>query len=137
MQLMNENVTAMPLPIPMSMGVLMQGKKFKSTFGAAITSLGEAGVLGFRPPKLLPPLLRSIFSPSPRYATFRSVCPRRPARSSSKVASQTSIKTQLRPFVVSGVNDYAQLTLGLKIFAVDLPVYKVSKDLVLSDVAHQ
>ena len=49
MQLMNESVTAMPLPIPMSRGVLIQGTKF-SGLVVAITALGNAGVLGFRPP---------------------------------------------------------------------------------------
>lgn len=53
MQLTKESVTAMPLPISMSIRVLMQGKKL-SGFVAAITSFGEAGVLGYRMPKLLP-----------------------------------------------------------------------------------
>jgi hypothetical protein len=45
MQLTNESITAMPLPMPMSIGVLMQGKK-RSGLVAAITSFGERGALG-------------------------------------------------------------------------------------------
>jgi len=62
MQLTNESVTAMPLPMPMSIGVLMQGKK-RSGFVAAITSFSEAGALGSRTTESLPP--QNSFFPSP------------------------------------------------------------------------
>ena len=56
MQLINESVTAMPLPIPMSAVVLLQRKRAKfDKILDAIAALGEAAaLLGCQSPKPLP-----------------------------------------------------------------------------------
>jgi hypothetical protein len=73
MQLINESVTAMPLPIPMSIEMWMQGKKL-SGFVAAIASLGKAGVLGIRPPSL-PPQHSITLSITEQHTINNTICP--------------------------------------------------------------